>query len=423
MKARHRYIAYLLVVIIAAVAIFFIDRARNGPPIRIGVLDLAGDLTGTAGAAATTSPGRAPLIDAIRLAVEEINARGGLLGRPVELVVADVPPGARALAGEAGRLIAGRGVSALFGCRSSACLNAIKDVVEDHDHLLFHPFQYEGMVESPNIVHTGPLPNQQVIPGTRWGIDRFGRRLYLIGSDAAFPRTANRIVRDLATAADATILGERYLAPAGAPDAALIDDLRRQQPELIVSTLDGEGTRHFFRAVRDAGLSNIPVLSFSVSEIELAALRDDAFHPAHYAAWSYFQSLPGEANRRFVAAYKARFGADRVTADAIEAAYVSVLIWAQAVRQAGTAEPGIVNRGIGRQSVTGPSGVMAVDGATRYLWKPFRIGQAGKDGQFIQLAASGESLRPTPFPTYRSVVDWQAVMRPQEAGNPPGAKP
>lgn len=407
-KTKRRYAALLFAAaaVVAALAALLVDRGHGGEPIRIGVLH---SLSGSMAAS------EVPLVDAARLAVEEINARGGLLGRPVEMIVADGRSDWSTFASEAERLIAEEKVSALFGCWTSACRKAVKPVVERHDHLLFYPLQHEGMERSPNIVYTGSAPNQQIIPGARWALEHFGKRVYLVGSDYVFPRAANRIIRDLATATDATILGERYLGLAEGPDARLIAELRRLQPDLVINSLNGESNLHFFRALHEARLGALPVLSFSISEVELAAIGKDAFHPAHYAAWSYFQSLPHEDNRRFVTAFKARFGADRVTSDPIEAAYVGVLLWAQAVREAGTEETGFVNRSIGRQSIPGPSGVMAVDGATRHLWKPFRIGRAREDGQFTQIAASEENIRPTPFPTYRSVADWLSILREQEA--------
>lgn len=399
---RQRLLLTLAATTLIVLLALFLWRGQQPPPIRIGALH---SLSGT------MAISESALVDALRLAVEEINADGGLLGRPVELIVADGRSDWGTFASEAERLIGEEKVSALFGCWTSACRKAVKPVVERHRHLLFYPVQYEGMELSPHIVYTGTAPNQQIIPATRWAFEHFGKRIFLVGSDYVFPRAANQIVRDLAMASGAQILAERYLPLGATPDAALIEEILRLKPDLILNTLNGDSNLPFFRALRDARLGTVPVLSFSVAEVELAAIGKEAFHPAHYAAWSYFQSLPNDANRRFVAAFKARFGADRVTSDPIEAAYVGVKLWAQAVGEAGTDEPEHVNRAIGRQSIAGPSGVMAVDAGTRHLWKPFRIGRAREDGQFAQVVAAEESIRPTPFPGYRSVADWLALLR------------
>ncbi len=151
-------------------------------PIKIGVLH---SLTGT------MAVSEKPLVDAVRLAVEEINDQGGLLGKPVEMVVADGKSDPQAFAAEAERLIEQEQVSVLFGCWTSACRKAVKSVVEKHRHLLFYPVQYEGMEQSANIIYTGAAPNQQIVPGARWAMQTFGQRVYLVGSEYVFPRTAN----------------------------------------------------------------------------------------------------------------------------------------------------------------------------------------------------------------------------------------
>jgi urea transport system substrate-binding protein len=402
MKSWHAAAAAAVVAIMAATAMGF---WREPAPLRIGVLH---SLSGT------MAVSEAPLVDAVRLAAEEINAAGGLLGRPVELVVADGRSDPAVFAAQAERLIVEEGVDALFACWTSACRKAVKPVVERHGHLMFYPVQYEGLEQSPNIVYTGSVPNQQIIPGTRWALDAFGKRVYLIGSDYIFPRAANRIVRDLVDTANGRVLGERYLPLGTADVAAGIDDIRRLKPDVVLNTINGDDNRHFFRALREAGFET-PVVSFSVAEQDLGAMGADAFHPAHYAVWSYFQSLPGEANARFVAAFKARFGEQRTTSDPVEAVYNGVHLWAVAVREAGTASPAQVNRTIGRVSVSGPSGVVAVDHATRHLWKWMRVGHVRADGQFEQVQASDMTVRPVPFPGNRNHDEWQRIVADLEA--------
>jgi urea transport system substrate-binding protein len=402
-------------ILLAAAALLALAAALLHPwkppePIRIGVLH---SLTG---AMATSE---APLVDAVRLAAEEINAAGGLLGRPLELVVADGRSDWDTFAAEAERLIAKEKVSALFACWTSACRKAIKPVVEKHDHLMFYPVQYEGLEQSPNIVYLGATPNQQIIPGTRWALDRFGKRVYLLGADYVFPRTAHRIIRDFVAAAGGTVLGERTL-PLNATDFdAVLADIRRQRPDVVLNTLNGDGNRSFFRALRRAGLENTPVLSFSIAEHDLAAMGTEAFHPAHYAVWSYFQSLPDAANRRFVADFRDRFGPQRVTSDPIEAAYSGVRLWAVAVREAGSAAPAQVNRIVGRVSVPGPSGIVAVDASTRHLWKWIRVGHARPDGQFELVQTSENTVRPVPFPPHRSPDEWRQLIAQVAAAAPP----
>lgn len=375
-------------------------RPSAQPPIRIGVLH---SLTGT------MSTSERPLVEAVRLAVDEINAQGGLLGRPVVVVVVDGRSDWQVFAQETERLIQQEQVSALFACWTSACRKAIKPVVERHQHLLFYPVQYEGLEQSKYIVYTGAAPNQQIVPGTHWALTNFGKRIYLVGSDYVFPRIANRIISDLIHAAGGQILGERYI-PLGSTDIqASIDDIRRLRPDIVLNTLNGDSNAPFFQALsRAADLHATPVLSFSVAEPEMISFGGGAL-PAHYAVWSYFQSLPGAENRRFVTAFQARYGRTAVTSDPMVAAYVGVHLWAQAVREAGSAEPARVNATIAHQSYKGPFGIVSVDPSTRHVWRSVRIGRVLANGQFELVDALPSPIRPAPFPVYRAPLEWQAI--------------
>jgi urea transport system substrate-binding protein len=409
MPFRRSYLLIIVVILATVLGGILFLRPTPASPIRIGVLH---SLSGT------MAMNERPLADAVRLAVEEINATGGLLGRPLEVVVADGRSDDRVFAAEAERLIASEKVSALFACWTSACRKAVKPVVEKHQHLMFYPLQYEGLEQSPFIYYTGSVPNQQIIPGTLWALDTLGKRVYLLGSDYLFPRAANFIIHDLVKANNGSVLAERY-RPLGAADfSAVTAEIRALKPDVVLNTLNGDSNDHFFRALHEAGLGTVPVMSFSLAEVGLQAIGADAFHPNHYATWSYFQSLPGEANQRFVAAYQQRYGADRATNDPIASTYVGVKLWAQAVRDIGTDAPKHVNRALLTRSMAAPSGIAAVDRGTRHMWKPVYIGKARTDGQFDVVWQAGESLRPHPFPDYRPRHEWQRLAMEQFGARP-----
>ena len=407
MKNPLKIIAVLLLTAILIVAALMAGRHYQvtATPVKIGVLH---SLTGT------MAVSEKPLVDAVRLAVEEINGQGGLFGRLVEMIVADGKSDPKVFAVEAERMIEQEHVSVLFGCWTSACRKAVKPVIEKHRHLLFYPVQYEGMEQSANIMYTGAAPNQQIVPGARWAMQTFGLRVYLVGSDYVFPRTANIIIADQVNAAGGKILGERYLPLGSAGVEAIVEDIARQKPDVVLNTLNGDSNAAFFSALTKAGLSDLPLVSFSVEEGGMLAWNGGQL-TRHYGVWSYFQSLPGEENHRFVSAYRARFGADRVISDPAEAAYVGVKLWAQAAHDADSSEPGRVNPALLRQSIKSPSGIASVDADTRHLWKMVRVGKVRLDGQFEQVFASGAPLRPAPWPGYRSRDAWQTLL---ERGQP-----
>ncbi|MBF0295103.1 MAG: urea ABC transporter substrate-binding protein [Magnetococcales bacterium] len=378
----------------------FMLAAPANKPLRLGVLHaLTGDM----------AVSEAPLVDAIRLAAEEINAQGGLLGHPLELVVVDSRSDDSRVAADAERLFVQEQIRVLFGCWTSSCRKAVKPVVERLDQLMFYSARHEGMEESNNIFYTGDTPNQQLIPGARWAMKMFGKRICLVQSNHLFSQTAHMILQDVITLDGGEILAEHTLAQDTFDAAQLTNELKRHQADLVLNSLVGPVNALFFATLEQNGLADLPVVSLDIAEVELQAWGGTRLHQ-HYGIWSYFQSLPGEDNRKFVSAFKARYGNDRVTSAPIEAAYVSVLLWANAVRNENSWNPKLLKYSINRQSVPGPSGISALDSISHYMWQTVRIGHVQPDGQFQQVFSSLAPLRPLPWPINHSRQEWQTMI-------------
>ena len=352
------------------------------------------------------------MIDAEILALEEINRRGGLLGRPIRWVVADGASDWPTFARQAETLIREQGVNVIFGCWTSASRKSVLPVVETHDHLLVYPMAYEGLEQSPNIVYTGAAPNQQITPAVQWCHDALqARRFFLVGSDYIWPHCVNAIAADQLAGLDAELVGEAYL-PFGSTDAdALAARIAAAKPDVILSTVVGDSAMPFARAVRAAGLSpeTTPIVTFAIAENEL---RDSAASALEgtYAAWNYFQSIERPENLAFVRAFKARYGADRVISDVTVAAYNSVCLWAQAVREAETADVRPVRNALRHQSLNAPEGIIAIDPETQHAWRPVFIGRVRSDGQFDIVWTSRTAVRPVPFPISRSRAEWEEFV-------------
>lgn len=376
----------------------------NHAPIRVGLLH---SFTGT------MKDSESAVADAETLAVEELNAAGGLLGRRIEIVRADGRSDESVFAREAESLIVDEKVSVLFGCWTSASRKAVKRVVEAHHHLLFYPLQYEGMESSPYIVYTGAAPNQQIVPAVKWSMDRLGKRVFLVGSDYIFPRMANVIIKDIVSALRGEVVGEEYLLLGTDDVGPVVETIKKARPDVILNTINGSTNVAFFTALRAAGITPtaIPTMSFSIAEQELANMGAGVGEMAgDYAAWNYFQSLPTVENRDFVRRFKARFGADRVTSDPMVSAYAAVHLWANAVRDAQTADVSAVRRAVVGQSYRAPSGLVYVDAVNQHTWKVVRIGRITETGQFDIVWSSEEPVRPVPFPFYRSRSEWLALV-------------
>lgn len=353
------------------------------------------------------------VIDAVELAIEQINARGGLLGRPVKAVVADGASSDLTFAKEAERLVSREGVEVIFGCWTSSSRKAVKPVMERLGHLLVYPVQYEGCETSPNIVYMGAAPNQQIIPAVSWSLGKLGPRVFLVGSDYIFPRMANQIIREQVDALGGQVVGEEYLMLGSNEVGPVVEKIRRSQADVVLNTINGDTNLRFFQALsrtREGGRV-VPVVSFSIGENELQALSDRQIMVGHYAAWSYFQTLPGRENEAFVKAFRDRFGAKRTISDPMEAAYTGVLLWSQAVAEAGTVETAEVRQSMVRQNMSAPEGFLAIDSETQHAWKAARIGRIREDGLFDIVWNSGTPIRPAPFPIWQPRRYWEGLVQ------------
>jgi urea transport system substrate-binding protein len=397
----------LLAVVLGAVAVVWSGN-RGDDPIRVGILH------SQSGPMAISERS---MVEAELLAIEEINARGGLLGRRLEAVIADGASDWPTFAREAERLITQEKVDIIFGCWTSASRKTVLPVIERNAHLLVYPMAYEGLEQSPNVVYTGAAPNQQVIPALKWSIDNLGPRVFLVGSDYIWPHTINAIMSDVLPALGATLVGEQYIFFGSANVQKTVAAIVQAQPDVIISSVVGESNIAFYKALREAGLTpdKVPVVSFSVAEDELRTLsRTDL--AGQYLAWNYFQSVQSAENATFIETFRQRYGADRVTSDVIETSYFSVHLWATAVAEAGSVELDVVREAMLGQSFNAPEGIVSVDPATRHTWRSFSMGKVREDGQIDVVWTAAKPIRPVPYPTSRSRRDWETFLVNLQAG-------
>jgi len=383
----------LLCLALIILAFFFLLHKEPLPPIKIGILH---SLSGT------MAMSERPVMEATLLAIEDINAQGGLLGRQVEPIVVDAESNNATFSREAKHLIVDQKVSALFGCWTSSSRKVVKPIVEQYHNILFYPVQYEGLEQSNHIVYMGAVPNQQIFPAVNWSLKHLGSKVYLVGSDYVFPRVANWLIRQYMQSKQATIVGERYIPMAARDMAAVVKDIQTLHPDVIFNSINGDANMAFFHALKEAGIlaKDTPVMSFSVGESELASLHGDA--EGDYASWSYFQSIHSLANDDFVARYHARFGADKPVSDPMEAAWIGVHLWAEAVKSAQTDDANAIRRVIKHQSMVAPEGIVSIDHTTQHAWKTSRIGQVDSHQQFKVVWSSKKPMRPIPYPLFIS---------------------
>ena len=351
-------------------------------PIKVGILH---SLSGTMAISETT------LKDVMLMLIEEQNAKGGVLGRPLEAVVVDPASDWPRFAELARELIDGQEVDVVFGCWTSVSRKSVLPVFEELNSILFYPVQYEGQESQRNVFYTGAAPNQQAIPAVDYLMDEEGvERWVLAGTDYVYPRTTNKILE--AYLKSKGVAEEDIMinyTPFGHSDwQTIVSDIAAfgstGKKTAVVSTINGDANVPFYKELGNQGISaeDIPVVAFSVGEEELAGL-DTAPLVGHLAAWNYFMSVDTPENDEFITAWHEFIGSeDRVTNDPMEAHYIGFNMWVEAVEAAGTTDPDAVIDAMVGVAVPNLTGGISSMGANHHITKPVLVGEIRDDGQF-----------------------------------------
>ncbi len=356
--------------------------------VQVGVLQ---SLTGTMAISEVT------VKNATLLAIDQINASGGVLGKQIVPVVEDGASDPSMFAQKAQKLIQQDKVATVFGGWTSASRKAMLPVFERFKSLLWYPVQFEGNECSPNIMYSGAQPNQQILPALEWAEQKGYKSIFLLGSDYVFPRTANLILKKHIIHDGGTVAGEEYVPLGGSDFSAVINKIKLAKPEIIFSTLNGDSNVSFFKQMAAADLpsSKLPVMSFSIAEQEAKAIGPSLLEGS-YAAWNYFQSLPDPASKKFVAAYQAKYPGSPVD-DPMAHGYLDVYAWAAAVKKAGTFDIDKVRKAaVGLKFADVGLGETPF-AANQSLTQTAYVGQLLPDGQFKILWQSKTPVVPVPY--------------------------
>ena len=362
--------------------------------IKIGILhSLSGTMTAS----------ERPLQELLVMLIERQNANGGLLGRPLEPVIVNPQSDPKAYAELAKKLIRDDKVAAIFGCWSSASRKEVLPIVERDNALLFYPSQYEGEEASRNIFYTGATPPQQAIPAVNFLLGQGIRRFFLVGTDYIYPRTTNAVLKGYLASKGIGDCRERYTALGQSDWRAVVEDIRRFARggrTAIVATVSGDANVHFFRELANQEIfaAEIPVMSLSINEAELAALRHSNVS-GHFVAWNYLHAFDTPENRAFIAEWRRFTGKqDAVTNDPMEATWIGFQLWAAAVEAAGTTDVDKVRDALGGRRITAPSGfAVQMDAKTHHLFKPVMIGRITDDGRILPVSVTEGLVPPEPW--------------------------
>ncbi|MBK6651758.1 MAG: urea ABC transporter substrate-binding protein [Betaproteobacteria bacterium] len=383
--------------------------AHAADTIKVGVLH---SLSGTMAISETV------LKDTVLMAIDEINAKGGVLGKKLEPVIVDPASNWPLFAEKTKQLLTQDKVSVIFGCWTSVSRKSVLPVVEELNGLLFYPVQYEGEELSKNVFYTGAAPNQQAIPAVDYLMSKDGggaKRWVLLGTDYVYPRTTNKILRAYLKSKGVkdSDIDEKY-TPFGHSDyQTIVADVKKFSAggkTAVVSTINGDSNVPFYKELGNAGLKakDVPVVAFSVGEEELRGV-DTKPLVGHLAAWNYFMSIKNPSNDEFIKKWSAYAKAKKIaghmdkplTNDPMEATYIGINMWKQAVEKAKSTDTDKVIAAMAGQTFKAPSGIVSkMDEKNHHLHKSVFIGEVKADGQFGVVWKTPAPVKAKPWSPY-----------------------
>lgn len=389
----------------AAMALPLAVFAQQFPTARINTTKLAitdtevtvGQLHSATGTMAISETGS---IQAERLAIDQINAAGGVLGRKIKIVQEDGASDWPTFAEKAKKLLQNDHVAAVFGCWTSASRKAVLPVFEKENGLLYYPTFYEGLEQSKNVFYTGQEATQQVLAGLNWiAREKKAKTYFLVGSDYIWPRTSNKIARKhIENVIKGSVVGEEYYPLGNTQFGSLINKIKLKKPDVVFVDVVGGSTVAFFKQLKAAGVTakTQNLLTISVTEDEMLGIGGENVD-GFYSSMKYFQSLDNVNNKKFAAQFKEKFGANSVIGDVTQAAYLGPWLWKAAVEKAGSFDVDkVVAASPGLELKTAPEGYVKVH-PNHHLWSKTRIGEAQKSGQF-KVVYESDLIEPNPFP-------------------------
>ncbi|CUR44704.1 Urea ABC transporter, urea binding protein [Alloalcanivorax xenomutans] len=361
--------------------------------VKVGILH---SITGTMAISETGS------VQAEKLAIEQINAQGGVLGRKIEYIQEDGASDWPTFAEKARKLLVNDKVATVFGCWTSASRKAVLPVFEQYNGMLYYPTFYEGLEQSPNVIYTGQEATQQILASIDWVVKEKGAKtFYLLGSDYIWPRTSNKIARKHIEKKGLKVVGEEYYPLGHTQFNSVINKIKLRKPDVIFASVVGGSNVAFYKQLKAAGIDLTKekplLLTISVTEDEILGIGGENVEGA-YASMKYFQSLDNPNNEAFVKAFKERWGDDIVIGDVTQAAYLGPWLWKAAVEKAGSFDVDKIREVFpGIELKTAPEGYVRIH-ENHHLWSKARIGQAQKDGQYKVVYETEDLMEPDPFP-------------------------
>ncbi len=341
-------------------------------------------------------------IQAEQLAIDQINAQGGVLGRKIKVIKEDGASDWPTFAEKAKKLLINDRCAAVFGCWTSASRKAVLPVFEKENGLLYYPTFYEGLEQSKNVIYTGQEATQQILYSLDWAAkEKKAKTFFLIGSDYIWPRTSMKIARKhIENFQKGKVVGEEYYPLGSTNFGSLMNKIKVQKPDCIFAAVVGGSNVAFYKQLKAAGITGDKQLlvTLSVTEDEMTGVGGENF-AGFYSSMKYFQTLDNENNKKFVTAFKAKYGKDAVIGDVTQAGYLGPWLWKAAVEKAKSfdVDKVVAASRAGIELTTAPEGYVKLD-ANHHLWSKSRIAVGMPDATFKVVSESPNLIKPDPFP-------------------------
>ena len=341
-------------------------------------------------------------IQAEQLAIDQINAMGGILGRKIKVIKEDGASDWPTFAEKSKKLLINDHCAAVFGCWTSASRKAVLPIFGKENGLLYYPTFYEGLEQSKNVIYTGQEATQQILYSLDWAKnEKKAKTFFLIGSDYIWPRTSMKIARKhVENFQHGKVVGEEYYPLGSTNFGSLMNKIKLEKPDCLFVAVVGGSNVAFYKALKAAGITGDKQLlvTLSVTEDEMTGVGGENFQ-GFYSSMKYFQSLDNDNNKKFVAAFRAKYGKDAVIGDVTQAAYLGPWLWKAAVEKAKSfdIDKVVAASETGIELKTAPEGYVKLD-ANHHLWSRSRIAQGQPDATFKVVSESPELIKPNPFP-------------------------
>jgi urea transport system substrate-binding protein len=385
---------YFIILLILSVCVIFSLFYKSNEVIRVGILHSQ---------SGTMAIAESPIVDILKFGIDEINNNGGVLGRKIVPIIYDAKSDIDEFKKGAEYLLGTKKVEVIFGCWTSASRKSIKPIIERYNKILFYPVQYEGIESSKNIIYNSLVANQQLIPAINFAIKNFiGNRFYILGSDYIYPRVANHILSLYSSVLNARVLKESYVKLGEKDFSEVIKEIELLQPDIIFNNINGDSNNYFYKALKEANIADIPILSFSLTELEIETI-EEFYSFKNYISTSYFYDLNKTENKDFKTKVNMKLTAPMVNA------YSNLYLYVNAINMANSTNSDDILKFLKGSILKSPAGFLYIDHINNHAWRENYIVKFEKNKKEV-VFSSETPIRPEPYLGIKSEFYWNRFL-------------